>query len=97
MEKCPACNALVPPGQTVCRRCKIDLSVLSDMETKAQMHRKLALEAFEKQAFEEMYYHAKRSASLINTPDAGRLLAGAAVLTGEYEVALKFFKHEKHG
>ncbi|NWH06386.1 hypothetical protein [Desulfobacter latus] len=88
MEKCPACRALVSPGQTVCRRCKTDLSVLLNMETQAQMHRDRALAAFERQAFEEMFYHAKRSAGLINTPDAIRLMAGAAVLAGRYETAL---------
>ena len=92
MEKCPACRALVSPGQTVCRRCRTDLSVLLDVETQAQMHRNMALEAFEKQAFEDMFYHAKRSAGLINTPEAIRLLAGAAVLAGKYEIAVNFFK-----
>ena len=91
MEKCPACRALVSTGQTVCRRCKADLSVLLNMETQAQMHRNMALAAFEKQAFEEMFYHAKRSAGLITTPEAIRLLAGAAVLAGKYETALNFF------
>ena len=90
MEKCPACSALVSPGQTVCRRCKTDLSVLLNMETQAQIHGKMALAAFEEQAFEEMFYHAKRSAALINTPEAGRLLAGAAVLAGKYETAVNF-------
>ena len=50
----------------------------------------MALEAFEKQAFEEMFYHAKRSAGLINTPEAIRLLAGAAVLAGKYQTAVNF-------
>lgn len=92
MEKCPACRALVSPGQTVCRRCRTDLSVLLNMETQAQMHRNMALAAFERQAFEEMFYHAKRSAALINTPEAIRLLAGAAILSGKYETAVNFFK-----
>lgn len=92
MEKCPACRALVSPGQSVCRRCRTDLSVLLNIETQARMHGKKAWEAFEKQAFEEMFYHAKRSAALINTPESGRLLAGAAVLAGKYETAVNFFK-----
>jgi len=94
MEKCPACRALVSPGQTVCRRCRTDLSVLLDVETQAQMHRNMALEAFEKQAFEDMFYHAKRSAGLINTPEAIRLLAGAAVLAGKYETAVNLMARE---
>lgn len=92
MENCPACNALVSQGQTVCRRCKTDLSVLLNMETQARMHRDMALAAFEKQAFEEMFYHAKRSAALINTPESVRLLAGAAVMTGKYQTAVNVFK-----
>jgi hypothetical protein len=62
------------------------------METQAQMHRDRALAAFERQAFEEMFYHAKRSAGLNNTPESVRLLAGAAVLAGKYETAVNFFK-----
>ena len=84
--------ALVSPGQTVCRRCRTDLSVLLKMETKAQTHKNMALVAFEKQAFEEMFYHAKRSAALINTPESCRLLAGAAILAGKYETAVNYFK-----
>ena len=95
MEKCPACRALVSLGQNVCRRCRTDLSVLLNMETQAQMHRNMALVAFERQAFEEMFYHAKRSAGLINTPEAIRLLAGAAVLCGKYETALNLGAREK--
>lgn len=92
MEKCPACEALVSPGQSVCRRCRTDLSVLLNIETQARMHEKKAWQAFEKQAFEQMCYHAKRSAALITTPESGRLLAGAAVLAGKYETAVNFFK-----
>ena len=55
------------------------------------MHREKALAALEKQAFEEMFCHAKRSAALVSTPEARRLLAGAAVLTGRYESACQFF------
>lgn len=94
MEKCPACSAVVSPGQNVCRRCKTDLSVLLKMETQAQMHRHMALAAFERQAFEEMFYHAKRSAAIIDMPESGGLLAGAAVLAGKYETAVNFFKTE---
>ncbi len=88
MEKCPACRALVSPEQTICRRCKTDLSALLNMEIQAQRHRNMALAAFDKQAFEEMFYHAKRSAALINTPESIRLLTGAAVLAEKYETAV---------
>ena len=90
MEKCPSCNAPVNPETTVCRRCKTDFYLLLKMETEALMHREKALAAFNKQLFEEMFCHAKQSAALINTPEARRLLAGAAVLTGRYETACKF-------
>ena len=90
MEKCPACRAAVSPGATVCRRCRTDFSLLIKMETEAQMHRAKALAAFEQQAFEEMFCHAKRSASLICTPEARKLLVGAAILAGKYETARKF-------
>lgn len=90
MEKCPVCRAVVG-DQTRCRRCRTDLSVLLQMEDQAAELRQKAMDAFQRQAFSEMFDHAKRSASLISTPESRRLLAGAAVLVKRYETACRFF------
>ncbi len=87
MEKCPACKAMVSPEQSVCRRCRTDLSVLLHMEAQARKHKKMALDSFEKQEFEKMFSHAKRSAALITTPESVRLLTNAAILAKKYETA----------
>ena len=90
MEKCPVCRAAVT-HQTTCRRCKTDLSVLLKMETDALKYRALAVEAYKKKEFTQMFDHAKRSASLVGTPESKKLLACAAVLVKRYEFACKFF------
>lgn len=90
MEKCPVCRATVT-DQTKCRRCKTDLSVLLKMETDALMYKDQAMEAFKERQFTQMFDHAKRSASLVGTPESKKLLACAAVLVKRYEFACKFF------
>ncbi len=58
----------------------------ASMDQAAEFGQK-AMDAFHRQAFSEMFDHAKRAASLISTPESRRLLAGAAVLAGRYETA----------
>ncbi len=90
MEKCPVCRATVT-HQITCRRCKTDLSVLLTMETDALMYREQAMEAFKEKEFVQMFDHAKRSASLVSTPEARKLLACSAILVKRYALACKFF------
>jgi len=90
MEKCPVCGATVT-DQTTCRRCKTDLSALLKMETDALMYRDQAMEAFKEKQFTQMFDHAKRSASLVGSPEARKLLACAAVLAKQYPLACKLF------
>jgi hypothetical protein len=90
MEKCPVCRATVTQ-QTTCRRCKSDLSALLKMETDALMYREQAMEAFRKKEFTQMFDHAKRSASLVGSPESRKILACAAVLVKRYAFACKFF------
>ncbi len=91
MEKCPVCRATVT-HQTTCRRCKTDLSVLLKMETDALMCREQAMEAFKEKQFAQMFDHAKRSASLVGSPEARKLLACAAVLLKRYPLACRLFE-----
>ncbi|MBW1759230.1 MAG: hypothetical protein JRI88_02725 [Deltaproteobacteria bacterium] len=87
MERCPACNAKYI-GKRMCHRCKTDLGILIDIEEKAEFHREKALFAFVSNDFEQMFFHARRSCSLRRTPDAVRLLACAALVVNQFNLAL---------
>ena len=88
MENCPTCNALLK-GAGVCRRCKTDLSLAINAASQADAHYRQALLAHAEERFDEMLHHAKRAFSLRRTVAGGRLLAGAALLGGDYRLALK--------
>ncbi|SMD04834.1 hypothetical protein SAMN02746065_12455 [Desulfocicer vacuolatum DSM 3385] len=90
MEKCPVCRAAVT-HQTTCRRCKTDLSTLLKMESDALIYRDQAMEAFKEENFMQMFEFAKRSAALVGSPEARKLLAFAAVLVKRYTLACKLF------
>lgn len=91
MEKCPTCRADVK-GETRCRRCKTDLGRVADAEAQAECHRLAAIEAYRSGDYEGMRRHAGRSFSLRRTPNGGRLFACAALLTGNYGLAVKLWK-----
>ena len=55
------------------------------------MCREQAMDAFKEKQFAQMFDHAKRSASLMATPEARKLLACAAVLAKRYPLACKLF------
>ena len=87
MERCPTCNSKYK-GTPVCRRCKTDLSPLLDIEEKSRDHYKTAVSAFACNDFNNMFFHAKRSFSLMQTPENCRLLACAALLLQRFDIAL---------
>ena len=91
MEKCPTCHADLK-GETRCRRCKTDLSRVADTALKAKFHRLAAIKAYRSGHFKEMHRHAGRSFSLRRTPDSGLLFACAALLSGDYGLAVKLWK-----
>ncbi len=95
MNHCPVCNALIE-NQRVCRRCKADLGQLMDMENDALQHRQKALRAFEQHQYHEMFFHAGRSRSLLNTSDSSRIFASAAMLTGQFDLAYFLWRQTSH-
>lgn len=91
MEHCPTCNAPYN-GQSGCHRCGTDLARLAAIENEASGHREKALEAFHRMDFHAMYYHARRSRSLLRTPSAEKLAACAALAAGDPESALSAWR-----
>lgn len=87
MKRCPACNAKYT-GKRLCHRCKNNLGVLVDIEDRAREHLKKANKAFASDNLGEMFFHAKRSCALRRTQEATKLLAYAALLVSEPDVAI---------
>jgi hypothetical protein len=88
MNNCPTCNAPLK-GAPVCRRCKTDLTRVLEAADGAEAYYRSALQAHADGRFEEMLRHARRCFSLRRTIAGGRLLACAALLKGDYRLALK--------
>ena len=87
MERCPTCNSKYK-GALTCRRCKTDLRPLLDIEEKSGSHYKAAAAAFVCNDLSRMFFHAKRSFSLMQTPENCRLLACSALLIRRFDIAL---------
>lgn len=87
MLHCPTCNALLK-GAPVCRRCKTDLTRALQAAGDAVAHYQSALQAHAAGRLDEMLRHAKHCFSLRRTLAGGRLLASAALLNGDYRLAL---------
>jgi hypothetical protein len=87
MQNCPTCKAKLK-GACICRRCKTDLTKALEVAVLAEDHFRSATLAFSDGHFEAMLYHARRSFSLHRTLQRARLLACAALLQGDYLLAL---------
>lgn len=88
MQNCPTCNALLK-GARVCRRCKTDLTRALESAAGADAYYRSALQAHADGRFEDMLRNARRCFSLRRTIAGGRLLACAALLQGDYRLALQ--------
>lgn len=87
MQNCPTCNAKLK-GAPICRRCKTDLTKALQAADQADQHFKSAVRAYTENRPEAMLHHARRSFSLRRSPKSGRLLACAALLRGDYQLAM---------
>ncbi len=91
MERCPACKARLRE-KTVCRRCGADVSTALSIKTGAGEHFNAAIEAFVENHADAMLYHAKRAFSKRRTPETSKLLACAAILAGDIELAFRAWR-----
>ncbi len=94
MDRCPVCNAKYN-NKGICRRCKADLEPLADLEKKSANEKDKAVLAYRNGDFKEMFFHAKRAASISYTPASARLLACSALLTKKFDLAFFLWKKDK--
>jgi len=87
MENCPTCNAEYR-GKNLCHRCKTDLSILIDIEKRAEEHLEKAYSAFVSKDYENMFFHAKRSYFLLRNSKSQRLMASASLLVKNFRLAV---------
>ncbi|MFW6333234.1 MAG: hypothetical protein ACOC23_08020 [Thermodesulfobacteriota bacterium] len=90
MDRCPTCRAEHRGGDS-CHRCKTDLKPLLEIEKRAEDHRTEAVRAFHLKDYRSMFHHARRSRSLRRTPESDRLLACAAMLSGNFGLAISLW------
>lgn len=86
MERCPACHAPYT-GKNRCHRCKLDLSTLLQIETRALEHLNSAKTELDSENMEKAFYHARRSCSLKKSPEAMGILMISAILTRRFDEA----------
>jgi hypothetical protein len=87
LTNCPTCKADLK-NAPVCRRCKTDLTQALRAAELAEKHGRSAARAYADNRFDAMLYHAMRSVSLRRSAHNSRLLACAAMLRGDYQLAL---------
>jgi hypothetical protein len=87
LKRCPACKAKYA-GKSLCHRCGLELSKLTDILRQADIHLALARFAYLKNDFSEMLFHAQRALSLRRTPVTLQVMACAAMLNQKFEKAL---------
>ncbi len=87
MQHCPTCNAVMKESP-ICRRCKTDLTKALDAADRAAKHFEMAVRAYSDNRWQTMRHHARRAFSLHRTPQTHRLLACAALMSGDYSLAI---------
>jgi hypothetical protein len=90
METCPTCNAKLRDAR-VCRRCKTDLGKALETKARAARHIQSAMVAYADTRCDKMLFHARRAYSLHRTEGSKRMLACAALLHGDYKLALSLW------
>ncbi len=91
MKRCPTCRARLHGG-AVCHRCKTDLSTLLAVEESWRRHLEAGWRAVRDDDVETLRFHARRAFSLICTGASCRLMACAALMDHDYDLALKVWR-----
>jgi hypothetical protein len=82
---CPTCGA--QRGETVCHRCRSDLTALVRLERQADALRDRARRCYARGWYRQAAALADRALSLETSPDAARLAACAHLLSGDFAAA----------
>lgn len=91
MDKCPVCKASLKDGN-VCPRCRADLSPLVATAAAARNHFLAAREAYGRKNADDMLFHAKLAFSKRQTMETRRMIACAALLAGNADLALRAWR-----
>ncbi|MCF8024738.1 MAG: hypothetical protein K9J79_02645 [Desulfobacteraceae bacterium] len=95
IQRCPTCKAPYKEKR-YCHRCGTDIGRLLEIRDQAARHIEKAIAAYNNREWKQMYYHAARSFALYRTPSSDRLLACAALVTGNYQEALAIWTKTKN-
>ena len=85
--RCPVCRADNSTGPT-CRRCRADLSLLTDVEARRAGHLDAARSAIAAGRFDDALEELARAAELRGGPDLRRARACVLLLAGDFTGAL---------
>lgn len=96
METCSVCGARLQE-LPVCRRCGTDWSPVMEVAAVARGHLRSAREAYERGDAGGMLFHARRALSKQRSAAANRLLATAALLSGDFHLALSAWRRDQQG
>jgi hypothetical protein len=88
MDKCPVCKAGLKDSN-VCPRCHAGLSILMAVAAAARNHWFAAREAYGRKNVDDMLFHARQAFSKRQTTETSRMLACAALLAGDPNLALR--------
>lgn len=94
LEKCGVCRAPLKNRQ-ICRRCGADYTRLFAMKNEEAAHCQKAREAYGSRDIPKMLHHARLSYSKHHSVENRCLLACAAVLANDFELALNLWLQKK--
>ncbi len=95
IQICPVCNAALEDSR-ICPSCNAELGKIIDIKADALHHYNRAVSAFEQNRFHDMFFHARRSFTLLSSTESARLLACAAVLVDKFNLGYVLWKKVKN-
>lgn len=96
MEQCPVCKARLMDSRA-CTQRPADVSQATEIEARARDHFKKARTAFAECNSKKMLFHARQAFSKRRTSETRKMLVCAAVLAGDFELALRVWSIEEWG
>lgn len=96
MEQCPVCKTRLTDSRA-CTRHETDVSPAIEIEARARDHFKKARAAFDECDPQKMLFHARQAFSKRRTSETRKMLVCAAVLAGDFKLALRVWCVEEWG
>jgi hypothetical protein len=86
--QCPVCRAAIG-NSAACRRCKADLTLLTDIESQRGRLLALTCQAIRESRFGDALSQARQAHALRADADSARILAVSSLLTGDFASAYR--------